>query len=201
MACVRVSDRSLSSEFLWIVSVIPMLFFAPSGSKPWSSGCRRIMKAIGIMTMATNTARVMYPPRHPDQATTAVMARGVIKPPKDTPVDPIASAQPRFCMNHLLNVELTTCGPKNDQPSSPFNTHKDQNSHNEDCKDNPQKQREQTVPPNSKRGLGPFRSNIGPAIIPESAPTAVPSDAPRVNCHICQPISSTTGLMSTPTTT
>ena len=129
------------------------------------------------------------------------MARGVIKPPKDTPADPMASAQPRFRMNHLLNVELTTCGPKNDQPSSPFNTHKGQNIHNDDCKDKPNRQRELTAAPNNKSGLGQFWSNIGPAIIPESAPIAVPNEAPKVNCHICQSISSTTGFMSTPNTT
>ncbi len=29
---------------------------------------------------------------------------------------------------------------------------------------------------------------MGPAIIPESAPTAVPMEAPRVDCQTCQPI-------------
>ena len=113
----------------------------------------------------------------------------------------MASAQPRFRTNHLLRVELTTTGPKNDHPSSPFSTHKDQNTHNDDCKARPQRHREETTAPNKRSGLGPFRSKMGPAIIPESAPTAVPMEAPRVNCQTCQPISSTTGPRSIPSTT
>ena len=89
------------------------------------------------MATATNNARAMYPPRQPDQATTAVIARGVIRPANDTPDEPMASAQPRFRTNPLLRVELTTTGPKNDHPSSPFSTHKDQNTHNDDCKPSP----------------------------------------------------------------
>jgi len=78
----------------------------------------------------------------------------------------------------LLRVALTTTGPKNDHPRSPFSTLKDQKVHGDDCKDRPHRQRERTSAPKKRRRRGPLRSKIGPAIMQEIAPIAIPTDEP-----------------------
>ena len=83
----------------------------PSGNRPTSSGCRRMINAIGTMIRRTTPAIVTYPVRHPKLSTTYVIEIGAMMPPRDTPIEPMARAQPRFTTNHLVTVALRTGPP------------------------------------------------------------------------------------------
>ena len=49
--------------------------------------------------------------RHPKLSTTAVIEMGAMMPPRDTPIEPMARAHPRFTTNHLVTVALSTGPP------------------------------------------------------------------------------------------
>ena len=47
------------------------------------------------------------------------MSKGHRILPRETPVEPRASAQPRYRTNHFATVTLTTSGPASDAPAAP----------------------------------------------------------------------------------
>ena len=127
-----------------------------------------------------------------------VMVTGAMRLASDTPMEPTASAQPRFLMNHLVMVGLMTVELKRFHPSRPARQHRGEEHPEVGLPAKTPKAGGGNEAPTMIRKRGPCLSTMTPAYMPESPPPTAASEVPSVNCHTCQPRSSTTGLRNTP---
>ena len=152
------------------------------------------------MASVTNAPSAAYPTRQSHVSTMNVTVTGEIIPASETPIEPMASAQPRLAMNHLDTAALTTSAPKSVQPAKPVIAYSARKIQSSDWMLTPRKQSVVIAAPSSISGRGPCLSTTSPAMMPDTAPVAAAIDVASVNCHTCQPRSSTMGLRNTPTT-